>query len=509
MEQVIISDSKRRVNPGALLFSIILMMVLLVFCGRDTFAAENRGTDVSVAAPGNELVTVRGNFYTLPTSRILERINEIRLEACRQGIIDPVTGNPLTLSDYKELKWSSALEWIAQTRAAEATARREHTRTNGTSCFTCSYNGEKSWAENLAWNYDGIMKGIEQWYSEKSDWINETNGRSHGQTGHYKSLISTKYNYVAIGCFRYTTGGWYTVAQEFSYKTGLDESAIGVSGLYDQVIEVPSSVAYLFKQPQGTTGKATVVKKVILNATKATLDVRNNKTIQLSATLQPEGVSSTITWKSGKPGVATVDDNGLVTAVAKGTATITAKSANGKTARCKITVTGPVNVKSVRPGKTSLTLQQGTQKSLTVKYSPAKATEGKAVTWTSDDPSIAAVDENGTITAISEGKTFIRVTPAIGKAGKCKVTVKGPLKVKSVKPSKTSLKLAPGEGKTLTPKYSPAKAVIGRNVTWTSDDPAIARVDENGNVTAQAAGVTYIRVQAEIGKAGKCKVTVK
>ncbi len=253
----------------------------------------------------------------------------------------------------------------------------------------------------------------------------------------------------------------------------------------------------------------TKVEATKLRLKKTSLKVTKGKlaSIELKTRI-PEDAD--VFFKSSNDSIATVNPRGQVTGHMAGKVKITAYGRNDKVkAVCNVTVVGPVAVKSVKPSKSSLTLQQGTGKVLTPKYSPAKAVEGKAVTWTSDDPSIATVDENGYVTAVSEGKTYIRVTPAVGKAGKCKVTVKGPLKVKRVKPSKTSLKLAPGEGRALTPKYSPAKAVIGTKVTWTSDDPAIAKVDDNGNVTAVAAGVTYIRVKPEIGKEGKCKVTVK
>ena len=197
-----------------------------------------RQTDVTVAGENNTLVAVRGTFYTLSKETILNRINQIRKEACDEGVRNPRTGNPLTPSDYVPIKWSSALEWIAQTRAAEAAALREHTRPNGTSCFTCTNQGQESWAENLAWNYSGILQGIEQWYDEKTAWVNQKQGVP---TGHYTSMINPKYQFIGLGCFGLEYGGWLCTSAEFSYKTGLDEAQIGVSGLYDQIIEIPTA----------------------------------------------------------------------------------------------------------------------------------------------------------------------------------------------------------------------------------------------------------------------------
>ena len=179
-----------------------------------------------------------GAYYTETAEKILARLNAIRLEACREGVIDPATGKALSKADYVPLQWSSDLEAIARLRAAEASVRQAHVRPNSQSCFSINtVRGEQSWAENLAWNYSGLMQGIEQWYEEKGDYVNNGNG----QTGHYRSIISTRYRYVAVGAFRLSRGGWYSVAQEFSYKTSLDSAKDRSSGNCVQYIEVESS----------------------------------------------------------------------------------------------------------------------------------------------------------------------------------------------------------------------------------------------------------------------------
>ena len=97
----------------------------------------------------------------------MKRINEIRKEACKQGVQDPRDPNrKLTMSDYVPVKWSSDLEYIARVRAAEASVYMDHQRPNGTMCFSqASPNGVKSWGEVLAWNNSNDMiTGIDQWY---------------------------------------------------------------------------------------------------------------------------------------------------------------------------------------------------------------------------------------------------------------------------------------------------------------------------------------------------------
>ena len=119
------------------------------------------------------LVGLKGS-YLASADAALERINEIRKEACKQGVQDPRDPNrKLTISDYVPVKWSSDLEYIARVRAAEASVYMDHQRPNGTMCFSqASPNGVKSWGEVLAWNNSNDMiTGIDQWYGEKQDWV--------------------------------------------------------------------------------------------------------------------------------------------------------------------------------------------------------------------------------------------------------------------------------------------------------------------------------------------------
>ncbi len=201
------------------------------------YTVPARETNVTSASSGNVLIKVRGIFYTSATSTILNKLNAIRYEACKEGIKDPVTGNKLTLDDYTPLKWSSDLEWIAQTRAVEATLVRDHTRPNGKSCSSCTYNGTTSWSESLAWNYSGISKAISHWYLEKSSW---KKGTTKG-TGHYQMIINPNLVSVGVGCFRPSPTDHYTVTAEFSIYSNLNAGRTNITGAYEQYVEVLKS----------------------------------------------------------------------------------------------------------------------------------------------------------------------------------------------------------------------------------------------------------------------------
>ena len=164
------------------------------------------------------------------------------------------------------------------------------------------------------------------------------------------------------------------------------------------------------------------VSSVSIN--KATVDLTIGETVQLSATVAPaDATQKTISWSSSNQSVATVD-NGKVAAIAEGSASITA-SCGGKSATCMVSVKkAVVAVTAVVLNKESLSLQKGESEVLIATVKPDDATD-KTVTWSSMDSSIADVEQNGKVTAISSGSTTI-----VAKAGdctaKCEVTVVSP-----------------------------------------------------------------------------------
>ena len=320
------------------LLAVIVMALALVLQPISAFAAPTRKNCDSKPKNGNDFISIKGEFLSDSKESLLKRVNEIRLEACKEGIVNPATGKKLTMKDYVPIKWSAQLEMIAQQRAAEATVSQAHQRPNGERCFTVEYNGYKSWGEVLAWNYSGMQQGIEQWYEEKADWVYNTGG----VTGHYTAMINPENTYIGLGGFDPKNGDWICVAGEFMsddtlnymqqyYGAGpVDESKIGVSGEYYQVIEVPSS--NLTAKLSSCTVKKGATKKLRVQMTYKTKNYYGyEKTIKGIG----YGVKS---WKSSKKSVATVSKSGVVTAKKRGTTTISAVTAGGKKVSCKVTV---------------------------------------------------------------------------------------------------------------------------------------------------------------------------
>ncbi|WP_283123289.1 Ig-like domain-containing protein [Anaerotignum lactatifermentans] len=233
---------------------------------------------------------------------------------------------------------------------------------------------------------------------------------------------------------------------------------------------------------------------------------------KLTATVEPANATNKgVTWSSDHEAIATVDQNGAVTARRGGQATITVTTADGsKTATCTVRVKIQIGepVQSVGLNKTELALEVGKTGTLEAKVEPSDATN-KNVTWSSSNPEVATVD-NGVVTAVSAGEAIITVTTEDGaKTATCKVTVNAPqtVPVTGVTLDKAELTLEKGSTGTLKATVEPQNAT-NNTVTWSSSNPEVATVD-NGVVTAVSAGEAIITVTTEDGaKTATCKVTV-
>lgn len=184
---------------------------------------------------------------------------------------------------------------------------------------------------------------------------------------------------------------------------------------------------------------------------------KKGETAQLTAEVTPSYADNKrVTWQSSDEKVATVDENGKVTAVGNGTATITATSVSGSyTATVSVTVKIPVEIQklTIEAEKETLT-KIGESTELKVKIEPENADLQKLI-WKSDNEKVAIVNENGKVTAVGNGTAEITVTTEDGKiTASIMITVKVPdeptinkstgfrrLRARSVKQTKTSVTL--------------------------------------------------------------------
>ena len=274
------------------------------------------------------------------------------------------------------------------------------------------------------------------------------------------------------------------------------------TGLYDRSLLTLSSSKYEPSESVSVTG-------VALDQTALTLE--KGEDAQLTATIAPaDADNKNVTWTSSNTAVATVDNTGKVTAVGKGTATITVTTEDGShTATCAVTVEEHIAVTGVTLDQTTLTLEKGADAQLTATVTPANA-DNKNVTWTSSNTAVATVDNTGKVTATGKGSATITVTTEDGShTATCAVTVEEHIAVTGVTLDQTTLTLEKGADAQLTATVTPEDA-DNKNVTWTSSNTAVAAVDNTGKVTATGKGTATITVTTEDGSyTATCSVTVE
>lgn len=184
---------------------------------------------------------------------------------------------------------------------------------------------------------------------------------------------------------------------------------------------------------EGKSGTCAVtVKAKAVNVTDVSLDrteltLTEGETETLTVTVKPDNADNRkVTWSSDKTEVATVGGDGRVTAVKAGEAVVTVTTEDGgKTATCKVTVKAkavPVTGVEVNPWAVTLSVRGTSKLSYTIR--PADATN-QNVKWESDNPSVATVDSDGNVRAVSAGVAKVSaVTEGGGFRSGCTVTVK-------------------------------------------------------------------------------------
>ena len=246
------------------------------------------------------------------------------------------------------------------------------------------------------------------------------------------------------------------------------------------------------------------VEKIELD--KSELSLKKGESASLKATIFPENASDkSLKWGSSDVSVATVDAYGNVKAEGNGEATVFVSSSDGGfTAYCNVKVGTPVTGISLDPREFTL---ETIGSSFTVKpvISPEDASD-LGVVWESADTKVVSVASDGTVTAIGPGTTTVKATTNDGSfTSNCVVSVKSPAQHVSL--DKTSLKLLEGESGKLTATVYPLNSTQ-KTLTWVSDHPDVASVDNEGNVTARKAGTATVTVKVAENVTAVCKVTV-
>ena len=246
--------------------------------------------------------------------------------------------------------------------------------------------------------------------------------------------------------------------------------------------------------------KVTVIQMVTgvtLDVNAATLRI-GEQTLQLNAVVAPaDATDKSLVWSSSNSKVASVSETGLVTPLTPGEADITVTTVDGgHSAVCKVTVVQPVI--SITLNETSIDINPNMTFELVAQINPSNATN-KELEWKSSDESVAIVDQNGVVRGVDAGANGRQATITVtskdsGVSATCVVRVTK--NVVGVELNCTYKRMIAGKSFQLVANVIPADAT-NKNVTWKSSDEAVAKVDQNGLVTAVAGGMAVITVTTE------------
>ena len=251
----------------------------------------------------------------------------------------------------------------------------------------------------------------------------------------------------------------------------------------------------------------TKVSSISLN--KKTLELAEGETEPLIATITPSNSDDkSLVWSSSDEKVATVSQTGIVTAISKGSATIEVRAIDGseKYATCSVTVVKLVS--SITINKSFLVLPLAKKETLTATIIPSDASNTEIV-WDSSNPEIASVSSEGEVYGKKTGKVTIsaKALDASRVTGVCEVEVVR--LVKDISLDELYFDLSEGEHRTLVATVTPANA-SDKSLTWSTDNPSVVSIDQNGQVKGLARGKALIMVSANdgSGKTANCDVEV-
>ncbi|MEE0264145.1 MAG: Ig-like domain-containing protein [Acutalibacteraceae bacterium] len=264
------------------------------------------------------------------------------------------------------------------------------------------------------------------------------------------------------------------------------------------------------------------VEKATEQATKANKSLKlakENAVITEDSTYSvelAEGIKKNklnLVWSSDNNAVATVDAEGVVTAVKQGTANITCvNSVNNESATIAIKVSSPVYATAVKLDKSEYKMTAtGELLKLNAELAPKDEVTDTALKWTSSDESVVTV-KDGIVTAVGDGEATITCTTSNGKTAKCAVTVEPQIKAEELTLDYIGYDFdgPQTESVLLTPTISPADTT-NQTLKWITTDPNVARVDQKGNVTVVGDGECDIICSTTDGTylSATCEITAQ
>jgi len=228
-----------------------------------------------------------------------------------------------------------------------------------------------------------------------------------------------------------------------------------------------------------------------LTLAQSAVSVRVGDEQTLSASFDADAnASQQVRYSSSNPAIASVDANGVVTGRGAGVAKIVVSAAADPRVAAIANVTvNPARAVSFAPGGAAITLWRGDSRAIAATID-VDSTESRDIVWSSGNPAVATVAEDGTITAVGEGTAIIRAASIVDPRARAELVLTV-LPARRVAVTPDSVTLSAGA----TQQFSAAvtiEAGLGTSVVWTSSDTAVATVDSTGLVTAVADGYATI-----------------
>lgn len=298
------------------------------------------------------------------------------------------------------------------------------------------------------------------------------------QASSYSLIILTNYNKTLKIGQSFFLAAISTSGKRITWKSS--NSRVAAVNTYGRVTAKKAGTCKITAKTSGAEASCHItVQKTTVTLSASTVTMENGAVFRLAGTTSNR---SAITWKSSRPSVAAINDNGTIEAQKVGETVITA-SADGTKKTCRVTVKKPKVTLSHT--KAELYRTQSCQLS-------ARVSSGRSVVWKSRKSSVATVDEKGMVTAKKHGTAVITAT-IDGVTKECEITVKPPV----IQLSRTKATLKKGKSLTINAKVS-----SGISPTWSSSKRSVATVDQKGRITALKKGTCYIYATEDGTKEG-------
>ena len=294
-----------------------------------------------------------------------------------------------------------------------------------------------------------------------------------------------------------------------------NDNSIATVAATGAVTTIAAGTARISVSSMGRSALATItvtpraVASIAVTPAQASLVV--GRTVRLTAQPLDAGGAPlpgrAITWASSDVTVAQVDDDGTITGVAPGAATIVA-TAEGRSAQVAVTVTlPPVQSVSVSPARDTLAVNGARQFSAELRDGGGAVLAGRSITWTTSNAAVAIVSATGAVTALTPGTATITATSEGRSANATLVVLARLASAVTVTPSVASIIVGNTIALAVQLTDAQGNVLTGRPVTFTSEAPSIATVSAAGVVTALNPGSARIVVSSE-GRSGAATITV-